>query len=962
MCGIAGVVAYRDSAPPIDRGELTAIHDAMAVRGPDGEGVWIAPDGRAALSHRRLAIIDLSPTGAQPMASIEGRLQITFNGEIYNYRELRRELVAKGFRFHSTSDTEVLLNLYLDRGAAMVESLRGMYTFGIWDTRDQSLFLARDPFGIKPLYYADDGSTLRFASQVKALVKGGHVDTTPSAPGHVGFYLWGHVPDPHTLYRGIRAVPAGSTMLVDRNGAHAPRAFFNVADEMAAAGEKAKSTRVSWQEACEEVRVALKDSVRAHLVADVPVGVFLSSGVDSTTLTALATEVGQGNIHTVTLGFDEYRGTGNDEAPLAEVVARRFGAQHETRWVSKSDFQEELTHIIDAMDQPSIDGVNTFFVSRAAAAAGMKVAMSGVGGDELFGSYPSFREIPAMTKLLGIGASFPRLGAAFRYVSAPLVRHLTSPKYAGLLEYGGTFGGAYLLRRGLFMPWELPGIMDPDLAREGLAELDTRLRLDQTVAGIESNFQKVSALELSWYMRNQLLRDSDWAGMAHSLEIRVPFVDVNLFRTVAPLMVKVPVSKRMVASAPNVPLPPKVVEKPKTGFSVPVRDWLAQRAFQKPMERGLRGWAQLLNPPMPRKTRILALTTDAFGGHGGIAKFNRDFLIALCSHDRCKEVIAIPRLMAGEPEPLPPKLTYLTAALNNKLKFGSTVLSVLSSEPLSDVVFCCHINLLPLAWFASVVSRARLVLVIHGIDAWQPTRSVATNFLARRVGAFVSVSALTKERFVKWSGAKDGNGMVLPNSVDLSYFRPAPRSEELVRRYGLHGKRVIMTMGRLVSAERYKGFDEVLEILPRAIELIPNLVYMIVGEGNDRARLERKAEDLGVREHVVFTGFISEEEKCDHFNLAEAFVMPSRGEGFGIVFLEAMACGVPVIGSAVDGSREALLDGALGALVDPDNPDAILDAIMRALEAPKEVDDGLSYFSFAKFEERVHRILDKAAA
>jgi asparagine synthase (glutamine-hydrolysing) len=962
MCGIAGIFAYGASAPPIDRFELDTIRESMAVRGPDGAGTWLSADGRIGLAHRRLAIIDLSETGAQPMASVDGSLHITFNGEIYNYKEIREELMGRGFRFRSTSDTEVLLNLYLDRGEAMVDCLRGMYTFAIWDDRHRSVLLARDPFGIKPLYYADDGKTVRFASQVKALLRGGRIPDTQSAAGHVGFYLWGSVPDPYTLYDGIRAVPAGSIVTIEPSGVRAPRQFFNVAHELAKGAEEAAGDRITVADAYDRVRVALKDSVAHHLVADVPVGVFLSSGIDSTTLTALCAEVGGGNLHTVTLGFDEYRGTRNDETPLAEVVARRFGTVHQTRWVSKTNFEAELPRLLDSMDQPSIDGVNTYFVSRAAAESGMKVALSGIGGDELFGSYPSFNEIPLIVGALGRAPGSPALGRGFRRVSSPVLRRMTSPKFAGLFEYGATYGGAYLLRRGLFMPWELPDILDPELVRKGWADLHTQRRLVDSIDGVRSSFQKVSALELSWYMRNQLLRDADWAGMAHSLEIRVPFVDVTLVRALAPLMAARRIQKTMVARAPLRPLPQEIAAKPKTGFSIPVRDWLHQTRSRLPLQRGLRSWAQFLNPPLPRRMRLLALATDAFGGHGGIAKFNRDLLQALCNHSLTKEVVAIPRLMVSEPEPLPAKLTYITAALNNKARFIETVLKVLGRREHFDIIFCCHIHLLPVAWLASLASGGKLILVVHGIDAWQPTRSTLTNRLARRVDAFIAVSSLTKNRFVAWSGIASEKGVVLPNSIDMAHFHPGEKNADLVRRYGLQGKTVVMTMGRLVSAERYKGFDEVLESMPQLVASRPNLVYMIIGDGNDRRRLQAKARDLGVESHVIFTGFIPEDEKRDHYNLADAFVMPSRGEGFGIVFLEAMACGVPVVASSLDGGREALRDGALGTLVDPNDAVAIREAIMAAVSRPRRVEEGLGYFSFDNFEKRVHKIVDEATA
>ena len=235
MCGIAGIFSYGGNAPPVDRAELLRVRDAMARRGPDGEGLWIADDGRIGFAHRRLTIIDLSDAGAQPMWNGERTLCITFNGEIYNYRQLRRELEAKGYRFRSNSDTEVLLHLYADRGEDMVHALRGMYAFAIWDERGKSLFLARDPFGIKPLYYADDGTTLRFASQVKALLRSGAIGEEPDPAGRVGFFLLGSDPEPYTIYRNIHELPAGSTLHAAPGQRAEPARFFSIAHELAQA-------------------------------------------------------------------------------------------------------------------------------------------------------------------------------------------------------------------------------------------------------------------------------------------------------------------------------------------------------------------------------------------------------------------------------------------------------------------------------------------------------------------------------------------------------------------------------------------------------------------------------------------------------------------------------------------------------------------------------------------------------
>ena len=587
MCGINGVFAYAADAPPVSREELVRVRDTMAARGPDGAGTWISRDGRMGLANRRLAIIDLSDAGAQPMRSDDGALVVTVNGEIYNHRELRAELEAKGARFRSTSDTEVLLHLYRERGSDMVDFLRGMFAFAIWDERNQTLFLARDQFGIKPLYYADDGRTLRFASQVKALLAGGGIDSRTSAPGLAGFYLWGAVPEPFTLYRGIHPVLAGTTLRVYRGKPPSERRFFSMAHELSRADRAAPVTR---DEMREQLAAALRDSVRHHLISDVPVGLFLSSGLDSTTIAALAREAGSADMHSLTLGFREFEGTHNDEVPLAADTARRLATTHRTSMISQADMEEEVEHIRRAMDQPSIDGVNTFFVSREAARAGMKVALAGTGGDELFGGYPSYTEIPRAAKIVSHVPMSRSLGKLFRVVTAPWLHHFTSPKYAGLFEYGGSYGGLYLLRRGLFMPWELPRLMAPELAREGWEELRPIARLDRKVERIDSPYAKVAAMELRHYLRNQLLRDTDWAGMAWSVEIRVPFVDRDLVRAVVPwLGLPEPPTKLDMAAAAAPSIPEELLGRKKSGFAIPVAAWARVST-----ERGLRGWARSL--------------------------------------------------------------------------------------------------------------------------------------------------------------------------------------------------------------------------------------------------------------------------------------------------------------------------------------------------------------------------------
>jgi asparagine synthase (glutamine-hydrolysing) len=592
MCGINAIFAYANGAPPVDAAELCTIRDAMAARGPDGTGEWFSPTRNVGLGHRRLSIIDLRAIADQPMESADGSLTLVFNGEIYNYKMLRAELEQQGAVLRTESDTEVLLHLYAREGAEMVHRLRGMYAFALYDSKKRGMLLGRDPFGIKPLYYADDSKTIRIASQVKALLAGGNIDTTPEAAGHAGFFLWGNIPDPFTLYRGIRSLPAGTTLWVDENGLGAAKPFFSVARMLANAGAAPADAAARRN----LLREALADSVTHHLIADVPVGVFLSAGLDSTTIAGLAVEGGAVNLNTVTLGFREFAGTVNDETALAEQVARQRGTVHQTRWVPGREFAGERAALMHAMDQPSIDGVNTYFVAKATRAAGLKVALSGLGGDEIFAGYPGFRQIPKLVDTLSPLRSLPGLGRAVRQATAGWIGKFTSPKYAGVIEYGPDWAGAYLLRRALFMPWELPNVMPAEMAVQGWRDLDTLGNLRDSFAGIANPRLKVTALELSWYMRHQLLRDADWAGMAHSLEIRVPFVDPVLLERLAPLLAAGPEApaKGDMADTLDVKLPDAVRNRAKTGFVVPVREWLAGEAGTTTAlsERGLRGWAR----------------------------------------------------------------------------------------------------------------------------------------------------------------------------------------------------------------------------------------------------------------------------------------------------------------------------------------------------------------------------------
>lgn len=593
MCGINGIFAYGHFGLPPQRSELIKTRDYMKKRGPDGAGEWWSEDRQLGLGHRRLSILDLSERAGQPMVSACGRYIVVFNGEIYNYPELRRELEARGFVFRTNSDTEALLYLYSLRGENMLHNLRGMFALAIWDKNARTLFLARDPYGIKPLYIADDGSTFRWASQVKALVAGGHVALDPDPAGIVGFHVWGSVPEPFTLYRGVSCLPAGHFQFVDEKGPRSPRKYCSIAQFFADGANRPTSV----EEVDSLVHLAVRDSVKAHLLSDVEVGIFLSAGIDSGAVLGLMRDAGQDMIRAITLSFEELRGSIEDEAPIAAEVARHYGAKQIVRRVSKAEFRADLPLILHAMDQPSIDGVNIWFVSKAAREAGLKVALSGLGGDELFAGYSSFRQIPRVIPWLKLLSSVPGADRAIHGALEFVGIGKRHPKALGLFRYGNSYPGAYLLRRALFMPFELETVLDPALIRAGLDQLDLMARLEASLTPTPSSpVSCVAVLESANYMRNQLLRDCDWAGMAQSLEIRTPLVDIDLLRKashVTPQLTKEN-GKKALATAPSRPVPASVSERPKTGFSVPTDRWIASETDISRSPKGLvsRQWGR----------------------------------------------------------------------------------------------------------------------------------------------------------------------------------------------------------------------------------------------------------------------------------------------------------------------------------------------------------------------------------
>ena len=619
MCGIAAALAIDGSLDKQHAAVIANLNQWQAHRGPDGEGLWASEDHAVILGHRRLAIIDTGPSGAQPMTDATGRWAITLNGEIYNYRALRRELESHGRIFSTNSDTEVLINAIAHWGEAGLTRLRGMFAFALWDKQEKELWLARDPYGIKPLYTAHTDKVLWVASQARALAECTPISGKRDPAALTGFYLWGSVPEPFSWWADVRPLPAGHVQrFALGRPARDARQYYSVPQHFVAQPPVESSTEL--------LRGVLTDSVEHHLVADTDVGVFLSAGMDSNVIASLASTKTK-KLKTITLAFREYENTPDDEAPIAELAAKAIGSEHITVRIGRDEFDALLNDFFRKMDQPTIDGLNTYLISRAAAKQGLKVALSGLGGDELFGGYPSFRQIPLLVALGRSIPGLPKAGRLFERAARELVPARYSSKLTSVLSHSGDILDAYFLRRCVYLEDELDVVLDKSWLEEGLANLraaSAREPILQPLKGATSRAQ-ISALESCRYLRNQLLRDADWAGMAHSVEIRVPFVDRAVLEALGPAVASGRPPRKADLAAVPLNLPAVLRGRRKTGFSTPARQWATGEA--EPGRRGVKHWANLVArvmraDPAQRSSHPASPTPEVFASRKGLQEMS----------------------------------------------------------------------------------------------------------------------------------------------------------------------------------------------------------------------------------------------------------------------------------------------------------------------------------------------------
>ncbi len=593
MCGICGILVRKTSVNAPSN-LVRSMGDALSHRGPDANGCYHDPVRGVFFEHRRLAIIDLSAAGRQPLYNEDRTVVVMVNGEIYNYRELREQLTRRGHRFASQCDVETVVHLFEEQGIGGWKNLRGMFAIAVYDTKSGELYLTRDSLGIKPLYVYESSELIAFSSEIRGFQALPNFASDPNPDGWMDFLLLGSVPAPRTHLKNIRALLPGETLTIRKNqvlseGSSPISAWCHGA---------AEATRSEASAA----RECIRDSVRKHLVSDVPIGIFLSGGMDSGALAGIASEISTTPVHTVSVTLP---GHALDESALAHQTAEVFGTHHVEIPLDQASFEADFHVFFDHLDLPSIDGFNTFIVSKVARAAGLTVALSGLGGDEIFAGYNSFQLVPRLTRLHQIaswGGSIGKGAAAFLLEK---IRHGSSAARVAEIfrSRPANIRSGYLACRGLFVGRILEDLLAPEL-RSYARAAHTRF-LDETSWVLERQLQPrlaVAGLELSRYMSSQLLRDTDVMSMAHGLEVRTPLVDVEVVRGCLPFLAHDFEGdghpKWLLRQSLDRPLPASVVQRPKRGFVFPWQEWMSGFVL-KDFDRKLaspNGWADILQP------------------------------------------------------------------------------------------------------------------------------------------------------------------------------------------------------------------------------------------------------------------------------------------------------------------------------------------------------------------------------
>jgi len=577
MCGIGGLLTFEGKNLSCYEDNVSKLSKSLKSRGPDAKGEYVNHDLGIFFVHRRLSIIDLDDRSNQPLFSNCRKYCIVFNGEIYNYKDLRKKLISMGEVFSTNGDTEVVLKMFIKFGPDCLNLLRGMFAFAILNTDNKEVFLARDAYGIKPLYLAgmDDGWV--FSSQVKAIVSSGMISSEIDQEFREYFTLLGSIPEPGTWYKNIQSVESGQYQILHPSSRKITKNKYCDISSLWI-NEKRNFKKINIQKYITE---AVKESLENHLVADVPLGVFLSGGIDSSVILALMNEAGIKNIKAITVVYDEFKGTEADEEPLAKKISNKLDTELFIKKVTKDEFIKDLPKILRDMDQPSIDGINTWYASKAAKELGLKVVLSGIGGDELFYGYRSFYYLPRLINLTKIISLVPFLPSLIKFFLRSRAKKTDNNRWLSSLDWLMSAEGSWLLRRSVFSIYDLNQLYENkvELDIDRFSAKDFIKKFVKSIS--DSYFIALAQIESSMYLKNQLLRDADWASMSHGVEIRTPLVDKFLLEKIAPFATDLYKfkNKLLLTRVTQIPLPSEIVSKKKTGFGIPVMKWLYEEGL-----------------------------------------------------------------------------------------------------------------------------------------------------------------------------------------------------------------------------------------------------------------------------------------------------------------------------------------------------------------------------------------------
>ena len=932
----------------------------MQKGGPDDEGLYIDDQFPLALGHRRLALIDLSSAGHQPMADAEGTLQLIFNGEIYNFQELKKELQGLGYTFKTKTDTEVILKAFIQWGRQCFERFNGMFAIALWDKRNSELILARDHAGIKPLYYSVTNQKLIFASEIRAF-KAYDPAWIENPDWKVCLLSFGHIPEPITTLQNVFPLAKGTCAVIKLPTLQIEHHRFS--------NFIFTDTITDLPAALNLVKVKLENAVQRHLISDAPIGLFLSGGIDSSLLTLVAHKYIGKNLKTLSIIFED---ASINEQPFQKIIIDKTQAHHQSFLVTEKDFESALPDILQAMDQPSIDGINSYFISKYARQYGLTAVLSGLGADELFGGYNSFKRASRAAAIQKFPSFIPGLA-----------EHFSDQKFkkAVFLKRKDHIG-EYLFNRGFYSPRQVGEFLS--ISEKEVQNVLSQVSIDVLDKKTDHR-NRVSHIETNLYMQNQLLKDTDYMSMWHSLEVRVPFLDKELMQaaySIAPAIKYDPkTGKHLLIKAFDDLLPKEIWQRKKQGFTFPFNKWMrnvqshdrkshyrqVRNSFKKEKLNWGRYWAYLLQTTkdsityLPSGTKdILFLNLSAFSSTGGIQMFNRSFLKALNDIESEGKITADSMSLhdtAADAKYFN-KNNYKVFA-GNKLKFVSTVIG---QSKYYDVIIAGHINLALPSFIVSYLKHKKIILIAHGIEVWGKLTGIKRAFL-KRVDKILAVSHFTKTEIIRRHNIEENKIAVFHNTLDPFFKFPAhfDKPEYLKQRYQLNGQKIIYTLSRLSSSEQYKGYDKVLEILPELKKINPRIKYIIAGKADaeEKQRVENLIKSLDLQENVLLTGFINDDEVIDHYLLADTFIMPSTMEGFGIVFIEAMACGIPVIAGNIDGSVDALMNGELGQLIDPLNSREIIQSLLNtggSNTTPSSLQESVKRnFGFSLFTKRLEK-------